>query len=135
MVERSTNDIWINNWLNFNKGETPASLQIAPEFLTILSKNDIVIDIGCGSGRYSRLLVPYVNKVIGIDINQREINYASSDYQKSPDLNYCVADASILPFKTESFTIAILLGVLGGVNVIHRKNILQEAYRQLKIGG
>ncbi len=46
--------------------------------------NKGVLDIGCGTGRLSFRIIPYVKKLIGIDIEKKAIDICNKKKQKSP---------------------------------------------------
>jgi len=43
-----------------------------------IKKNDIVLDLGCGSGIHMQLLSPKCKKIIGLDISKEMIAKAQS---------------------------------------------------------
>jgi ubiquinone/menaquinone biosynthesis C-methylase UbiE len=57
-----------------------------------------LLDVGCGSGEDSKLLSPYVNYVVGVDIH---LSY--SKLPKVANADFIVADACHLPFIDGSF--------------------------------
>ena len=62
-----------------------------------LKKDELVVDVGCGSGIYSVLCLKYGAKVLAIDFAQSAINATVntvhlSEFDKKPNINYQKAD-------------------------------------------
>ncbi len=53
----------------------------------ILHKDSCILDIGCGPGKYAIAFAKEVNKVIGIDISSKMINYATENARKGRTKN------------------------------------------------
>ena len=53
-----------------------------------------VIDIGCGNGRFSRLLAGSFPKVLGIDISAHAVRRAEEESGEADNVTYRVLDAS-----------------------------------------
>lgn len=86
-----------------------------------------LVDIGCGRMPYRRELEPLVTSYTGVDHPQVSKLYKSS---KKPEV---LADAKKLPFKDNSFDIALLLQVLEHVD--YPDKAIKEAARILKPNG
>lgn len=122
-----------DSWLKNKPGTTPASTQIHPDFQEILSEKKYkILDSGCGNGRVSAILARQGHKVVGVDINKSEIDYAKSIHH---NIRFLVGDSTALSFKDAEFDHIITLGLLGGVDKPTRIKILSECYRVLKPGG
>jgi ubiquinone/menaquinone biosynthesis C-methylase UbiE len=78
---------------------------------------EILLDIGCGDGAFSRLLSKYVGVVVGVDIipdlNWREIG--------DRNVQFLVADGAILPFINECFDIIFEKDMLHHIKVTRRR--------------
>lgn len=80
-------------WQQRRTEEIRACLQI--------DKDDIVIDIGCGSGVQIREIGASGSKmVLGIDLNRNALKFARE--KNIPNSDYIVADAEFLPIKSET---------------------------------
>jgi SAM-dependent methyltransferase len=53
-----------------------------------------VVDIGCGNGRFSRLLAPSLPQVLGIDVSAHAVRIAEEESGDVPNVRYRVLDAS-----------------------------------------
>jgi SAM-dependent methyltransferase len=90
----------------------------------------LVLDLGCGEGRVSRLLAESAQQVIAIDSSPTLIREArAADLQSV----YLVGDASRLPFESESFRTVVAYNSLMDLNDVPAG--VAEATRVLKTGG
>ena len=93
-------------------------------------KTQAILDVGCGTGRYTRLLEDLVASMVGVDISEKMIHIAKT---KTEIACYIVADASHLPFKDNVFHIVLSALV---VNHIEDPNLfLTEMLRTCRKGG
>ncbi len=94
---------------------------------------NLLLDIGCGSGRFIDLLRPMKNiKIIGIDYSN-SVQMAYLNFIN--DSNICIvqADALNLPFKSKTFHGSFSIGVLH--HTPSPENGVNEAFRVLKNAG
>lgn len=54
-----------------------------------------VVDVGCGNGRFSRLLAAHFPRVVGIDISPHAVERARAESRGIPNVEYRVLDASV----------------------------------------
>ena len=90
-----------------------------------------VIDIGCGEGRFSRLLSERGATVTGVDLTEAFIERARS---LSADETYRIGDAETLEWvSSDAFDIAVSYIVL--VDLLDFRSAINAAYRVLRPGG
>jgi ubiquinone/menaquinone biosynthesis C-methylase UbiE len=130
----------INNELNWNAiaksfdktRQKPWSLCI--DFIENLSKNDIVLDLGCGNGRHSLPCTKIVKHVISLDIS---IEFLNIVLKKKLDNNSLIlSNFQFLPLKNNSIDAALFIASLH--NIKKRKNRIDsliELNRILKKNG
>src|SRR5581483_2287360 len=134
-------------WENWEKGVSKKALKAYKKNMAIFKKlgfweesgeaykkipsNDswTVLDLGCGNGKSTNFLKG--RNVIGIDLSENEMIKAKNKYRKK---YYFVADATKLPFKSNSFDLIV------AVNLLHHladktDEGVKECYRILKKGG
>jgi ubiquinone/menaquinone biosynthesis C-methylase UbiE len=102
------------------------------------SPGDCVLDLGCGGGAFSRLLVEEVGsggQVVGVDVSENAIALAQTlSTALTPELlTYRVADGHSLPFEDEAFDSVACISVLEFCE--DPALVLYEAYRVLRPGG
>ncbi len=94
-----------------------------------LSNKGLVLDIGCAFGVYTDFLSHIGNKAIGIDFSGRMISEASKKYPKNL---FVRADAIRLPFKSNIFDAALVMGT--SIYVKNKKVLFSEISSTLKKG-
>ena len=95
--------------------------------------NDSVIDIGCGTGRYTELFAPGCSYIVGVDRSEGMLSAAvSSDRSRA---NYVRGNALSLPFPDRTFDCALMFMVVHNFGEDERQALLAEIYRILNDGG
>lgn len=96
-----------------------------------------VLDIGCGIGGTARYLAESTGcRVIGVDLTTEFVRVARALTEwtgQSGRVAFHVADASSLPFESQSFDAAVQLHV--GMNVPDKETLFNEVFRVLRPGG
>lgn len=107
-----------------------------PAFFAMLPNVEglIGLDIGCGEGHNTRLLVKRGAKVTAIDISEVFIRYAKEFEEANPlGIDYRVSSAVDLPFDGSSFDFAT--GFMSFMDIPEKQRVFSEAYRVIKPGG
>ena len=90
------------------------------------------IDLGCGTGAFTRRLQPLQLQLTGVDISPRSIERA----QQQGGADYLVGDICDVRLPSQSYDFAVMSGVLHHFPVAAiRVRALKEALRLLKPGG
>lgn len=100
-----------------------------------LKKTDTLVDIGCGWGRELLALAPACEKVIGIDCEKKELDFAKDYLKTIKNKELILSDAKELKLKTSSIDKAICLYNTLGNNMDHLIEILREVKRVLNKNG
>jgi arsenite methyltransferase len=100
--------------------------------------NELMLDVGCGSGSFCRTLAPAVapdGRVVGIDVSSAAVALAVqlSVIDDAPNLSFSCADGHDLPFPDESFDAAVCISVLAYCDDPAR--VLAEIRRVLRPAG
>lgn len=74
-----------------------------------ISPQAAVLDIGCGTGEFERLVVTEhpMQKMVGVDISEKMLAIARQKLHAYPNLCFCTAPAAALPFTNNSFDIIV----------------------------
>lgn len=127
LAENGAGEIW--NW------ESPAGKQRWKRRVKMLTKHikpeERVLELGCGTGYFTREIIKTGASVIAIDISPDLLAIAHKD-NNYPNVSFCEENAYQMSFPNESFNCVI------GSSVLHHLNIekaISEIYRVLKPGG
>ncbi|MBU0612611.1 class I SAM-dependent methyltransferase [Patescibacteria group bacterium] len=93
-------------------------------FVDNISSDDIILDLGCGSGNNTYDIAKKAKSVVGIDISQKNIEFAKSKYFRD-NLNFIVGDATKRDFK-QRFSKIVLSNVLEHIE--DRKSFLYDLH-------
>jgi len=122
-------------WLKFGAHETPATLRLTDDYVNLLHRGDKVLDVGCAFGRVANFLANKKSvNVTGIDINRVEIKHAEK-IKTSNKAKFKVMNGTQLECFENSFDAVVMTGVIGGVELGVRRELLAEAFRVVKSGG
>ena len=101
------------------------------EFLNSLEKNSMVLDVGCGNGKYLS-----ENKNLKMFGTDRSSNLLSIAKENNIQSQCFVADSLKLPIRSETFDAAISIAVIHHFsNELLRIKALKEIFRVIKHGG
>lgn len=100
-----------------------------------LKKNDVFLEIGCGTFYLGRRLARMGYTVVGIDMSMKALKLAKKVFEKEKITNYLLVCGNVLnmPFKKDSFNLLYGAGVIE-----HFKDTcsaVKELQRVLKKGG
>lgn len=91
----------------------------------------LAVDLGCGSGQSTKILSPYFQNVIGLDISEAQIKYARED-RSAPNIEYRVSDGGNLQFPESSVDLATFSQSL---HWFDRKKVFDDINKILVPGG
>lgn len=102
-------------------------------FGKFLRKEDNILDMGCGNGRFYKSFLENGVVYTGIDNSKNLIEIAKKTY---PEGNFILASALNLPFIENSFDNVYSIAVLHHMPTEElRRKFIEEAKRVLKVGG
>ncbi|AFZ24364.1 methylase involved in ubiquinone/menaquinone biosynthesis [Cylindrospermum stagnale PCC 7417] len=105
--------------------------QIALQGLTIHSDTQI-LDVCCGSGQATQVLVKYSQNVTGLDASPLSLRRAQ---QNVPSATYVEAFAEDMPMADNLFDVVHTSAALHEMQPAQLRKIINEVYRVLKPGG
>lgn len=91
----------------------------------------LAVDLGCGTGQNSRLLAPYFQEMVGIDVSESQVEEARA-VPGHTNITYRKGTAEELPFPDGSVD---LLTAASAAHWFDQSRFLAEASRVLKPGG
>ena len=75
------------------------------------SSRNFWLDVGCGAGTYSKILLKARKKVLALDYSYPTLIKAREKVETSQDIQWILADATNLPLKKEAVDGVLALGV------------------------
>lgn len=136
-LDRETVDSFGEEWLKFNDF-TDDEINIAgSQYFDIvddklLNKNSIVLDLGCGSGRWTKFISKKVKIVEAVDPSSAIFSSIKLNENES-NVRITQASVSNIPFKNETFDFVVCLGVLH--HIPNTQQALIDVVKKIKKGG
>lgn len=90
------------------------------------------LDVGCGTGRWSELMLSRGWKPYGIDPGKQALHYAAEAW---PEARFTCDVLPLLCFADESFDLAVSITVLQHIPYAQQQESVDAIYRTLKPGG
>ena len=135
-----TGDLFHHLWKNLNNDQFKQSVTLIRKRLKINKfselqfKNKIVLDVGCGSGRFCVLASSLkAKKVYGIDSSKTNIDYNKKKFKKFSNIKFLFGDNTNLKIKRNFSNITISQGVIHHTTDMFKS--LNELIRVTKKGG
>lgn len=114
-----------NNWNHNNHYHNFLLKQLPPRCTNTL-------EIGCGTGTFSRLLARRSDKVLALDLSPQMIRIAKERSEQYSNIDFQIADAMVWEFPTEQFECIASIAMLHHLPI---ENILTKMKDALKVGG
>lgn len=105
-------------------GESRRSFEQRVDFPLSQLKDKIILDVGCGMGRYAEIALEAGGKVVGVDLSLA-VEMAFKNIGHHKNMNLIQADIFHLPLKKERFDFVYSFGVL------HHTPDCEKAFSQL----
>ncbi len=118
---------WYDGWF-YDKIIAPNQDRMFGEIKNIIEPNSNVIDVGCGTGRFSFSIADKVNKVVGVDLSSKNINTANKILQKNPNnkISFLHTNLANLISQNHHYNYAVMTYVIHEVNPKDRIALLSE---------
>lgn len=106
-------------WGHFDQAELPSdeAQRIFDCYFAVfpwssLPSDAVGVDVGCGSGRWAKLVAPRVGKLVCIDPSPQAAEVARRNLADCPNCTVEIASANTIPHADETFDFGYSLGVL-----------------------
>jgi SAM-dependent methyltransferase len=106
----------------------------ALEEVLVLRGNELVLDFGCGSGRFSYWIAPKVKRVVGLEITSEMIALAEKN-RGAQNVEFKVYDGIQFPLTSCFFDLILSVGVLQTMRGELLKNALSSLVNYLRKDG
>jgi 2-polyprenyl-3-methyl-5-hydroxy-6-metoxy-1,4-benzoquinol methylase len=111
-----------------------SNAEIAGELLDLDGRT--ALDVGCGEGRFTRILAARAKHVTGIDINQTSLDRAAAQTtEDGTQVTWRNAHAEDMPFGDDDFDVVVFSNSLHHVAPDQMDAAIGEAGRVLRRGG
>lgn len=74
-----------------------------------LSSGDLILDLGCGSGVFSKILINRGYRCVGVDLCRKQLSYGRSNGRGVTFVN---GDAEVLPLADNQIDGVLLVGLI-----------------------
>ncbi len=104
-------------------------------YLEDICKDKIVLDAGCGTGKFLNILEEYSKKYIGIDLSDKQLEKAKVKSKKDTSEFIC-SNLSKINLESDKVDLIVCSWVLGTIiDITERNKCLSELKRLLKSNG
>jgi ubiquinone/menaquinone biosynthesis C-methylase UbiE len=136
-IDKETVESFGEEWTKFSSFDTAEIERMGNEYFDVLhhssvDKNSYVLDMGCGTGRWSYYLSPKVKFIEAIDPSNAVFSAASLTSGKS-NIRITKAGVDNIPFADNSFDFIFSLGVLH--HLPDTTGAIKKIYQKIKPGG
>ena len=118
-IDAAVVDGFGDEWSRFDQSELSDSeaRRLFEEYFDIfpwheLPPGAVGLDLGCGSGRWARLVAPRVGRLLCFDASSAAVDVAKRNLAGAPNAEVAVAGIDELPVPDDSADFAYSLGVL-----------------------
>lgn len=124
-------------WLKFNDFSDEIIAESANEYFdilddTIINKSTYAIDVGCGTGRWTKFLTNKIGFIEAIDPSNA-IFVADKLLDKIENVRLTKASTDTIPFADETFDFAMSIGVLH--HIPDTQQAMNDCIKKVKKGG
>ncbi|MGB9703002.1 MAG: class I SAM-dependent methyltransferase [Candidatus Kapaibacteriota bacterium] len=118
---------WYDGWF-YDKFIAPNQDRLFSLIKNIIEQNSSILDVGCGTGRFSFTIADKSKSVVGIDLSSRNIEKAKSLLAKNPNnkISFLHANISNLISNNHHFDYAVMTYVIHEVNEDERIKLLKD---------
>ncbi|MBK7230148.1 MAG: class I SAM-dependent methyltransferase [Ignavibacteriales bacterium] len=118
---------WYDGWF-YDKLIAPNQDRMFGEIKNLIEPNSSVIDVGCGTGRFSFSIADKVSKVVGVDLSSKNITTSNQTLQKNPNnkISFLHTKLSNLISQNHHFDYGVMTYVIHEVNPEDRITLLIE---------
>lgn len=124
-------------WLKFHAFQDNELEKLGKEYFdivddTILNKNTYVLDMGCGSGRYSKYIASKVGFIEAMDPSDA-VGAANVLLKDVPNVRISKSSVDNIPFANNTFDFVMTIGVLH--HIPDTLNAMKKCVEKVKQGG
>ncbi len=120
-------DHWYDGWF-YDALIAPNQDRMFRVIKNVIKADSTIIDVGCGTGRFSFSVADKVQKVVAIDLSKKNIDKANKTLSKNPNtkISFHHTNLSDLLSQKLHFDYAVMTYVIHEVNPDERITLLKE---------
>ena len=136
-IDSDTVESFGEEWQKFDEFSDEEIKNAGDQYFDIVTEEQLnsssyVLDLGCGSGRWTKYMADKAGFIEAIDPSDAVFN-AASTYGKLDNVRFTQASVDTIPFPDNTFDFLISLGVLH--HIPDTSKALQSVIQKLKPGG
>jgi len=136
-LDQETVNSFGEEWLKFNAFSSEEITNAGDQYFdivndSILNNKSTVLDLGCGSGRWTKYIAKKVRLVEAVDPSDA-VHSAIRLNKNEPNVRVTQASVSNIPFADSSFDFVVCLGVLH--HIPDTQQALIDVVKKLRSGG
>jgi len=136
-IDKKVVDEFGEEWLKFYEHDDDLVKKGGEEYFDILNEkminsNTYLLDVGCGTGRWTKYLAPKVDFIEAVDPSNA-IFAADKLLGKIENVRLSKASIETLPFSDETFDFVMSIGVLH--HIPNTRKALNDCVKKVKKGG
>jgi len=118
---------WYDGWF-YDRLIAPNQDRMFGEIKKLIMQNSSVLDVGCGTGRFSFSIAEKVSKIVGIDLSNKNITTAKQTLLKNPNnkISFLHTTLSDLILQHQHYDYAVMTYVIHEVNPEDRIGLIKE---------
>lgn len=120
-------DHWYDGWF-YDALIAPNQDRMFRVIKNVIKPDSTIIDVGCGTGRFSFSVADKVQKVVAIDLSKKNIDKANKTLSKNPNTKISFHHTKLSDLLTQKlhFDYAVMTYVIHEVNPDERITLLKE---------
>lgn len=136
-IDKVTVDSFGQEWLKFDEFSATEIKNAGDQYFDIITDSELnkksrVLDLGCGSGRWTKYMADKAGRIEAVDPSEAVFS-AASTYGNLKNVRFSQAGVDNIPFPDNSFDFIISLGVLH--HITDTQMALNSVMKKLKPGG
>jgi len=118
---------WYDGWF-YDNLIAPNQDRMFGEIKNLIEPNSRVIDVGCGTGRFSFSIADIANMVVGVDLSSKNLTTANQTLQRNPNnkISFLHTNLADLISQNHHFDYAVMTYVIHEVNSEDRIPLMNE---------
>lgn len=118
---------WYDGWF-YDKLIAPNQDRMFREIKNLIEQDSTVLDVGCGTGRFSFSVADKISKIVGVDLSIKNIATAKQTLQKNPNkkISFLHKNVSELIEQKQHFDYAVMTYVIHEVDPEDRISLLNQ---------